>query len=63
MMKRFLSVALALTMAASMLAGCSSSGTGSENTAQSGSNTAVSTSNDNQATKAPKYSSCSSATA
>ncbi len=55
MMKRFLSVALALTMAASMLAGCSSSGTGSENTAQSGSNTAVSTSNDNQATKAPKY--------
>ena len=55
MMKRFLSVALALTMAASMLAGCSSSGTGSENTAQSGSNTAVSTSNDNQETKAPKY--------
>ena len=55
MMKRFLSVALALTMAASMLAGCSSSGTGSENTAQSGSNTAVSTSNDNQATKVPKY--------
>ena len=55
MMKRFLSVALALTMAASMLAGCSSSGTGSENTTQSGSNTAVSTSNDNQATKAPKY--------
>ena len=55
MMKRFLSVALALTMAASMLAGCSSSGTGSENTAQSGSNSAVNMSTDNQETKTPKY--------
>ncbi|RHR09120.1 alkaline phosphatase [Pseudoflavonifractor sp. AF19-9AC] len=54
-MKRFLSVALALTMAASMLAGCSSSGTGSENTAQSGSNSAVNMSTDNQETKTPKY--------
>ena len=55
MMKRFLSVALALTMAASMLAGCSSNGTGSENTAQSGSNSAVNMSTDNQGTKTPKY--------
>ena len=55
MMKRFLSAALALTMAASMLAGCSSNGTGSENTAQSGSNSAVNMSTDNQETKMPKY--------
>ena len=53
MMKRFLSAALALTMTASLLAGCSS-GTVSESNAQSGT-TAVRTSGSSQTVKAPKY--------
>ena len=54
MMKRFLSAALALTMAASVLAGCSN-GSGTDSSAQSGAGTSVSTPVANQEAKTPKY--------